>query len=541
MQNTISKWLQADDVLIDRLWLLGLSTAAFTLFTIHLGDLPLRDWDEGTVAQVARNIWRAPSGSLEWLYPTLGGEPYLNKPPFVHWCIAIAYTLGGVNEWTSRLPSALFTAASVPLLYGVGREIFYRRLPALMAALVYLTMLPVARQGRLAMLDGTILCFLVLMIWCTLRSRRDHRYALGMGISLGLICMTKGVMMGGLLGAIAIAFLVWDTPRLFSSFYLWIGLTLGLVPVGLWYLAQWMHYGAQFWSSYVVHQSFSRIWTPVEDRGGPVWYYGLELLKYGFPWLFFWPIAFKRVWENRTLSWAKLTLIWSSLYFVAVSFMATKLPWYLMPLYPALALATGKQLAECWTQGKRPGSQLVVTVSYSHLWVGLFSALSLVSGLGCLYFAHISRPVEPDLAVIAATIALTMLVTAILVAQQNPQFVAILLWGTYLALVFLMVSEHWNWELAEAYPVKPVAQLVRQSTPAGQPLYTSFPYHRPSLDFYSDRPVIPASEAELRRYWRRNSQPYLLVDNDHPHLLELRSAHRLGTEAGLTLITKQSQ
>ena len=60
----------------ERLWLVVLLLAALLLFTINLGDLPLRDWDEGIVAQVAREIWRL-SDSWRWLYPTLDGEPYL--------------------------------------------------------------------------------------------------------------------------------------------------------------------------------------------------------------------------------------------------------------------------------------------------------------------------------------------------------------------------------------------------------------------------------------------------------------------------------
>lgn len=144
------------DAWIDILWILGLLLAAVILFSINLGGLPLRDWDEGTVAQVAREIWRSPANSQRWLYPTLNGEPYLNKPPLMHILIAFAYAIGGVNEWTSRLPGALLTAISVPLLYGIGREIFVQRPPAVFSALVYLTLLPVVRHGRLAMLDGAV-------------------------------------------------------------------------------------------------------------------------------------------------------------------------------------------------------------------------------------------------------------------------------------------------------------------------------------------------------------------------------------------------
>ncbi|MHC5718890.1 MAG: ArnT family glycosyltransferase, partial [Nostoc sp.] len=87
-------------------WLFSLLIISLFLWLIFLGNSPLRDWDEGTVAQVARGIWRAPLGSMHWLYPTLGGEPYHNKPPLMHLLIAWTYSLGGVNEWTTRLPGA---------------------------------------------------------------------------------------------------------------------------------------------------------------------------------------------------------------------------------------------------------------------------------------------------------------------------------------------------------------------------------------------------------------------------------------------------
>ena len=181
---------------IDRLWMVGLTTAAALLLLANLGGLPLKDWDEGLVAQVAREIYQAPVNRLTWLFPTLWGEPYFNKPPLVHGLIALLYAIGGINEWTARLPSAGFTLASVPLLYSLGRELFPQRLPAIFATLVYLTSLPVIRNGRFAMLDGAILCFLLLLLWCLLRARRNYRWLLGAGWAFGLLCLTKGLLVG---------------------------------------------------------------------------------------------------------------------------------------------------------------------------------------------------------------------------------------------------------------------------------------------------------------------------------------------------------
>lgn len=518
----------------DRLIILALTVVAIALFLTNLGGVPLRDWDEGLVAQVAREIWQAPQGSLTWLYPTIWGEPYLNKPPLVHGLVAIAYSLGGVNEWTARLPGALLTACSVPLLYAIGRELFYQRLPAALAALVYLTSLPVLRNGRLAMLDGAVLCFLMVTMLCAVRSRRDYRYAWGVGLGLGLIALTKGVMMAIVMGAIAIIFLLWDTPRLLTLPYFWLGIVLGSLPASLWYGAQWLQYG-QLLGNNLFSQSFQRIWADVENNRGAPWYYLLEMLKYGMPWILFLPLGCRLAWLNRNLSWAKLAIAWAGIYFVAISLMVTKLPWYILPLYPALALLIGAQLAAFWRRGQHAGIPQFATKPYSPVWVGWFAGLALAAIAGVVYF---SRYAEFDLQLVLAAFALTMLMTAVLMVRQNPQFIAVLLWGTYLSLLLLMVSNNWVWELAEHYSVKPVAAIIQRFVPNGEFVYTSFPDARPSLSFYSDRPLIPTSPQKLKRLWKKETQPYLLLDEGAIASLKLKESQILGKAEGWMLVTK---
>jgi 4-amino-4-deoxy-L-arabinose transferase-like glycosyltransferase len=518
------------DKRIDRVWIVGLLLAAALLFTINLGVLPLRDWDEGTVAQVAREIWRAPVGSMHWLYPTLEGEPYHNKPPLMHLLIAWAYSLGGVNEWTTRLPGAMLTATSVPLLYCIAREIFRQRWAAIYSALIYLTMLPVVRHGRLAMLDGASVCFFTVMMLCVLRSRRDLRYCLGVGIGFGLICLTKSIL-GILLGAIAFVFLLWDTPRLLTNRHMWLAILIGSAPVAAWYYVQWSHYGQSFTSTGVVDQSLSRIWTPVESHSQPPWYYLLEILKYTWPWLLFLPQSLRLTWENRNLNWARLVLVWSIVYLIAISLMGTKLPWYVFPIYPSLALAFGAQLAEIESFTTTPSS-------FPRSWVAALSIMAVVATTGIIYFRWGTLP-KPDLQLIFAAVAVTMTLAAILVRQGDKQFLKILLWGTYISLLLLMKSNYWVWELGEAFPVKPVATMIQRETPKLTKIYTSFPYRRPSLNFYSDRIVIPASSDELQKHWQSQEQSYFLLDEAALKKLHLNSAKVIDQASGLTLVTKE--
>lgn len=535
---------------VDRLWVLGLFAAAVFLFTLDLGGVALRDWDEGIVAQVARELGEGNN----WLHPTLNGGPYLNKPPLVHGLIAIFYAIAGANEWTARLPGALLTAASVPLLYALGRELFHRRTPAIFSALVYLTLIPVVRHGRLAMLDGAVLFFLILMMGCVLRSRRDLRYALGSGLAFGFLCLTKGVLLGLLLGAIAFGFLLWDTPRLLTSKFLWMGLALGLVPVAFWYGAQWQHYGQTFIQANLLNQSLFRVWDSVENHQGPPWYYLLEILESTWPWLLFWCGGLALAWRDRNWSWARLIWVWTGVYLAAISVMGTKLPWYVLPVYPAFALATGAYLAAVWYEGdsetgrwrrtRRSRQSDDPCPRPDRLWP-LFSLLAFAAWVGCLYFGgtfagNSVPPGDANLQLACASVALTMAVATLLLVERDRQFLVILIWGMYLSLLLFVSSNYWVWELGEAYPVKPVASLIREHTPPGAEIYTSYPHSRPSLNFYSDRRVEPGDRQTLQQKWFNRSSPYLLLDQTALDTLKLKDLKSLGTAEGWTLVTRSA-
>ncbi len=532
----------------DKLWMLAFLLAAVLIFGLNLGGVALRDWDEGIAAQVSREIW---GGKLNWLYPTIGGMPYFNKPPLVHWLIGLCFAAGGVSEWTARLIPAMLTATSVPLLYAIGRELFLRRSIAIFSALVYLTLLPVVRHGRLAMLDGAVLCFLLGAMWCLLRSRRDLRYALGAGIGFGLICLTKGVMLGLLLGAIGCLFLVWDTPRLLTSGYLWGGLAIGTLPVAGWYFAQWLHYGQDFININLVSESFRRISEPVSNHKGPPWYYILEILESAWPWQLFYLQGLYFSWENRNFPGPKLVLVWTGVYLLAISVMNTKLPWYVLPIYPAFALAVGSYLAEVWEQMWLPEERETEQAEERFDAVSLLphpailGVLAVVAAAGCAYFGGWLRfggsesAIERDLQLMLMFVALTMTISAVLLHQKNRQFLLVLIWGTYVTLLVFVASNNWVWELAEDYPVKPIAEIVRTGTPAGQQVFTSHRLPRPSLNFYSDRQVIVADSVTLQEKWQTLPQPYFLLEKPVLKHLGLQNAEVLKTADDWVLVTRK--
>ncbi|BAY64426.1 glycosyl transferase family protein [Calothrix brevissima NIES-22] len=504
----------------DKEWLISLLVASLVLWLIFLGNSPLRDWDEGTYAIVAREIYR----NGNWLYPTLNGEPFLLKPPLMQWLIALCYHIGGVQEFTTRFPGAILTALGVPLLYLVGRLVFLQNLPALLAALVYLTMLPVVRHGRLAMLDGMTISFFLLLLFCLLKARHHQKYALGIGFCLGLITLTKGLLVL-VLGGIAGLFILFNRQfNLFKNPYLWLGMLLGSAPAIAWYYLQWQHYGDFFLKVHFQAQALDRLGQAVEGNTGPIWYYLIEIIKYGFPWLLFLPEGLYLSWQKRQTAWGSLILIGTIVYLGIISVMQTKLPWYVMPIYPFLALAIGAKLSNIWQQqDKFKGKFLTV----------FFAFLSVVGLGGCVYFI-IAEP-QPTLIVMSIILAISMGVTAWLIQQRNRYFIPVLLSGIYLVLALFVSSKSWVWELNEAFPVKPVGALIQANVPAGTQIYTSFAYNRPSLDFYSDCKVTAANLQVLQQMVDKKS--YVLLDKETLPKIKLTNSKIVGESQGFTLVS----
>ncbi len=510
---------------------------ALILFTICLGNVPLRDWDEATRALVAREIYR----NHNWLYLTINNEPYLLKPPLMFWLVAISYKLGGITEFTSRFPVAIITALGVPLIYLIGREILdnskfkiqnskpkieennhnYINIPALLSALVYLTLLSVVRHGRLAMMDGIIVTFFLISIYCLLKSKTNKYYAIAVGLGLGCIALTKGVLVL-LLGFILTLFILVNKDwKLLKNIYLWLGIIFALTAVFSWYFLQYQAYGETFINVHFKSQSFDRLSTAVEGNNGSIFYYVIELLKYTMPWLLFLPQGLILAWQNKAKSWGNLILIGFFIYLLTISFMNTKLPWYIMPVYPFFSLAVGVQLEHLYSNKIYPNWLKFVFYSLAGLMLG-----------GIIYFV-LADP-QFSLILMAILLSLTFGLSAYYIQVKNNKFIPTLLIGLYLSFGLFFTSTSWNWELNENFNAKSVGLLINNNTPEKTVIYTSFSYGRPSLDFYSDRSVIPADIKQLQLLGKKDT--YLLINPDILPQLNINKYENLGTAENFILI-----
>jgi len=506
--------LRQNEVWFEYLCLIGLLLAALSLFLVNLSSLPLLDSQEATLARVAKEIYRS-TNITSWIFPTLWNEPYLTQPPLIHNLVAIAYRILGVGELATRLPGATLGALSVLLLYQIGREIFVARLPALFSALVYLTCLPVVRYSRLATLDGPLLCFELLTIWAVLRSRRDLKWSLVTGIGFSLMSLTKGFF-GIQVLLIVLLFLFWDTPRLLSSVYFWTGLCLGAFPSCLWHFAQLLHYRHLG----IDHDFFNLLLAQAQQHLAtrdlsPDYYllrHGLPALEYLLPWLMVMFGGLQLIKHNLHWGWGKLLAVWLGGYLTLNLLLLNPGYWLVLPLYPALALAAGKQLDRI--------RNLPSSVVYPRGWIYSFALMAALAALAGLNWG-IRDYIDFYLPFICGSLSITFGATAIVLAQQDKQFITLLFWGLFVSIFLLVVSPHWIWELESGKSVKLIPELMQRYTPPQVVIYGSEAVSRNSLAFYSDRQIIPQSILELQNHWQQDSLVYFLLDSHTAEELDL--------------------
>jgi len=184
------------------LWIFLFWTIACGIAFVSLGDLPLRDFDEATVARVALELNQ--KSGIERLLPSIWDKPYLNKPPGLHWIISFAIGLSQSfqndldflpSEFCIRFFPALFSTFVVPLGGLIQWNLRPKdRIACLSTSAILLTLLPIVRYGRMAMLDGTQLSAIALL-WFFLSSIKSNKsnkfYFLGAGFACSFMLLLK--------------------------------------------------------------------------------------------------------------------------------------------------------------------------------------------------------------------------------------------------------------------------------------------------------------------------------------------------------------
>jgi 4-amino-4-deoxy-L-arabinose transferase-like glycosyltransferase len=354
----------------------------------NLGGPSLWDVDEGNNVECSFEMLQ--SGNA--VVPTFNYKLRGDKPALLYWLQGAAYRACGVNEFAARLPSALAALLAILATYELGRHTFGKR-AALLAGLILASAVAFSGAAHFANPDALLTAFTaasLLLFWHDYRRGGAGWLPLA-GATTGLAVLAKGPVGLVLPAAVAHLFLLWRGQWRQAFDRRLLGATLLFVAVAApWYVwvsletkGEWLR---QFW--YRHHAE--RLTTPLENHGGPVYYYLLALLAGLAPWsAFLGPAAWHALRRLRDRGEAgqaadapraavQFLLCWVAVYFLFFSLVRTKLPNYVLPLYPPAALLLAFSL-DRWRRGLVRGPAWVVGTS-----LGCLALLGVGVGLGLL-------------------------------------------------------------------------------------------------------------------------------------------------------------
>lgn len=473
-------------------WLLLIAAIALSW---SLGGHRLLDPDEGRNAEVAREM--AQSGN--YVVPHLDGLPYLDKPVFYFAAAAASMEALGPTEAAARLPALFFTLASVALVVWWARKRWGPE-AGWLSGIALATMPLVFAFARETIFDSTLAFFLTAAILAFVEDRPVLAWA-----AIGLGGLTKGPV-AILVPLLAVVPYVLLTGRSLGRVFAWRGLAVFLLIALPWFLVVTARHH-EFPDYAFVRETFQRVTTKGFHRTAPFWYYIPIVLVGAFPWIV--PALaqvgrrgrWRWLWEarqvNQTAQDALLLLSWLIVPLVFFSLNQSKLPHYVLPLLPAIALAAGYGLSR---QGLALGAKAYVPIACV-LGLGLIT-------LTVWFPAPISlTPAEKGaMPTVALALGLVLVASGLTVALAIRRDTPSLGAAAYAAIVIAIPvfggtllrtvgEDRSSASLADA-----VAAALSQSAAAGAPAQVvGIGAFIPSLPFYLRRiiPVATATGKEL--------------------------------------------
>jgi 4-amino-4-deoxy-L-arabinose transferase-like glycosyltransferase len=328
------------------LWLL-LVVAALVWFC-NLDYRKLVRPDEGRYAEIPREM----VASGDWLTPRLNGLKYFEKPALQYWATATAYELFGQTHWAARLWPALTGFLGILFTAFAGIKLWGRQ-AGIYAGLVCASSALYVGIAHINTLDMGVSFFLNVGVLSLALAQRAQwpdsarNWMLLAWVSLGLAILSKG-----LIGAVlpAAAFVVYSLLN--TDFAAWKrlhilkGLLAMLLVTAPWFI--WVSIvNPDFFHFFFIVEHWERFTQPGHARLG-VWYYFVPILLAGMlPWTFMMLGSLVTAWRREPIEGfqtRRYLLVWCVLVFVFFSISKSKLPSYILPIFPALALLIGESM-----------------------------------------------------------------------------------------------------------------------------------------------------------------------------------------------------
>lgn len=328
------------------LLLLGLAA----IFFFDLGGRSISSPDEGRYIQIPREMVE----SGDYVLPRLNGILYFEKPPLFYWMEAAVIKVAGISEFSMRIWPALLGLAGCLMAYGVARR-FYGRAAGLVAAGVLATSLLYYLLSRLIVIDMAVSTFMCAALFAFLLSseeedeRRAIWWARGGHAAAACAVLSKGLIgmaLPGLIGLVWIAMIGrWSFMR---RAFCPSGILIFFLIATPWHVLAALR-NADFLWFYFVHEHWLRFTTTVHGRYQPVWYFVPITLAGFLPWTgYLWRAvkdALPSSWQERRTRPVELyLLLWPLIILVFFSLSDSKLPTYVLPVFPPIAVLIGRLL-----------------------------------------------------------------------------------------------------------------------------------------------------------------------------------------------------
>jgi 4-amino-4-deoxy-L-arabinose transferase-like glycosyltransferase len=371
-------------------WLLLGGFCGF-LFFFGLAYFGLLGADEPRYAQVAREML----ARHDWITPTLGGVPWLEKPALYYWQTMLAYRVFGVSDWAARLPSAVDATLMV-----VAVHLFLRRFRPgfqLDGALMAASASGIIGFARAASMDMPLAATFTIatLAWYAWYESASKRYLALFYIFLGLAMLAKGPVAPFFAAAIVSIFAAAKGDYRLVVKTCWLpGVALFLVTALPWYVAVQLR-NPQFFRVFILEHNLARFGKDLYHHTQPFWYYLPVVLLGLVPWTMFVSAALAetiRVWwkEKRELFQSEDALpafivIWLIVPVAFFSFSSSKLPGYILPALPAGTLLLAEYVRRHVVDDDCPSLLLVVLHS-------LVAALPIFAALTLQYIVFHHRP-----------------------------------------------------------------------------------------------------------------------------------------------------
>merc|ERR1712138_60947 len=185
------------------------------------------------------------------------GKPYLNKPPGLHWIISFSIGVSRnlqnsfdllPSEFCIRFFPALFSTFVVPLGGLIQWNLRSKdRIACITTSAILLTLLPIIRYGRMAMLDGTQLSAIALLWFClsSIKNNRPTNFNfLGAGFTCSFMLLLKApVIIPALFASLLPLIWEYNSKKYFNNLS-WSWFFYGVIPGFAWHVWNMFAYGS---------------------------------------------------------------------------------------------------------------------------------------------------------------------------------------------------------------------------------------------------------------------------------------------------------